>query len=64
VQEAAALLAAHPGRARLIAGGTDLMPNMKHGLFTPEHLIALRRSRSCTASRSATASSSSARPRR
>jgi 4-hydroxybenzoyl-CoA reductase subunit beta len=42
VQEAAALLAAHPGRARVIAGGTDLMPNMKHGLFTPEHVIALR----------------------
>jgi 4-hydroxybenzoyl-CoA reductase subunit beta len=42
VQEAAALLAAHPGRARLIAGGTDLMPNMKHGLFTPQHVIALR----------------------
>jgi 4-hydroxybenzoyl-CoA reductase subunit beta len=42
VSEAAALLAAHPGRARLIAGGTDLMPNMKHGLFTPEHVIALR----------------------
>jgi 4-hydroxybenzoyl-CoA reductase subunit beta len=40
--EAAALLAAHPGRARLIAGGTDLMPNMKHGLFTPAHVIALR----------------------
>jgi 4-hydroxybenzoyl-CoA reductase subunit beta len=42
VAEAAQLLAAHPGRARLIAGGTDLMPNMKHGLFTPEHVIALR----------------------
>src|SRR5690606_11308642 len=35
VREAAALLAAHPGRARVIAGGTDLVPNMKHGLFTP-----------------------------
>jgi 4-hydroxybenzoyl-CoA reductase subunit beta len=42
VAEAAALLAAHPGRARLIAGGTDLMPNMKHGLFTPDHVIALK----------------------
>lgn len=42
IEEAAALLAAHPGRARLIAGGTDLMPNMKHGLFAPEHVIALR----------------------
>jgi 4-hydroxybenzoyl-CoA reductase subunit beta len=42
VAEAARLLAAHPGRARLIAGGTDLMPNMKHGLYTPEHVIALK----------------------
>jgi 4-hydroxybenzoyl-CoA reductase subunit beta len=42
VGEAARLLAAHPGKARLIAGGTDLMPNMKHGLFTPGHVIALK----------------------
>jgi 4-hydroxybenzoyl-CoA reductase subunit beta len=42
IAEAARLLAEHPGRARLIAGGTDLMPNMKHGLFTPDHVIALR----------------------
>ncbi|MEO5510018.1 MAG: FAD binding domain-containing protein [Longimicrobiales bacterium] len=40
--EAADLLASAPGRAMLIAGGTDLMPNMKHGLFTPEKVIALR----------------------
>src|SRR5688572_5166806 len=26
----------------VIAGGTDLMPNMKHGLFTPAHVIALK----------------------
>ncbi|HEX2167017.1 MAG TPA: FAD binding domain-containing protein [Longimicrobiales bacterium] len=45
VAEAAHLLASHPGRARLIAGGTDLMPNMKHGLFTPQHLIALKQIR-------------------
>ena len=25
-----------------IAGGTDLVPNMKHRLFTPPHLVALR----------------------
>lgn len=25
-----------------IAGGTDVMPNMKHRLFTPNHLIGLR----------------------
>ena len=42
VAEAARLLAANPGRARLIAGGTDLVPNMKHGLVTPSHVIALK----------------------
>ncbi len=26
-----------------IAGGTDLVPNMKHKLFTPGHLVALKR---------------------
>ena len=25
-----------------MAGGTDLIPNMKHRLFTPEHLVGLR----------------------
>src|SRR4051812_20669159 len=40
--EAAEILAASPGRAMLISGGTDLMPNMKHGVFTPEHVIALK----------------------
>jgi 4-hydroxybenzoyl-CoA reductase subunit beta len=40
--EAASLLAAAPGRAMLISGGTDLMPNMKHGLFTPAKVIALK----------------------
>jgi 4-hydroxybenzoyl-CoA reductase subunit beta len=28
-----------------IAGGTDLVPNMKHGLFTPAHVVALRQIR-------------------
>jgi 4-hydroxybenzoyl-CoA reductase subunit beta len=42
LDEAARLLTAHPGRAMVIAGGTDLMPNMKHGLFTPQHVIALK----------------------
>ena len=37
------LLAAHPEDAMLIAGGTDVMPNMKHRLFTPNHLIGVRR---------------------
>ncbi len=41
VLEALELLQKHPGRAKLIAGGTDLVPNMKHRLFTPEHVVAL-----------------------
>ena len=36
------LLAAHREDAMLIAGGTDVMPNMKHRLFTPNHLIGVR----------------------
>jgi len=35
-----ALLRAKPG-ARIIAGGTDLLPNLKHHLETPETLISL-----------------------
>src|SRR5688500_4574640 len=42
VAEAAELLARHPEDAMLIAGGTDVMPNMKHRLFTPNHLIGLK----------------------
>lgn len=34
-------LAASPG-ARILAGGTDLLPSMKHRLFTPECLVSLR----------------------
>src|SRR4051812_23588328 len=41
VAEAVALLGAHGAKAKLIAGGTDLVPNMKHRLFTPEHVIGL-----------------------
>ena len=42
VAEAVEVLGAHAGDAMLIAGGTDLLPNMKHGLFTPGHLVALK----------------------
>jgi len=30
------------GDAMVLAGGTDLIPNMKHRLFTPSHVVALR----------------------
>ncbi len=40
VVAAASLLAAEPG-ARLLAGGTDLMPNLRRGIEQPPTLIAL-----------------------
>jgi 4-hydroxybenzoyl-CoA reductase subunit beta len=40
--EALELKARHGDDALWIAGGTDLVPNMKHGLFAPAHLIALK----------------------
>ena len=42
VADAVGLLAEHGADALPIAGGTDLVPNMKHGLFTPGHLVSLR----------------------
>lgn len=42
VDEAVALLGEHGPDAMLVAGGTDLIPNMKHRLFTPGHLVALK----------------------
>jgi 4-hydroxybenzoyl-CoA reductase subunit beta len=43
LEEALALLAEHGERAMILAGGTDLLPNMKHRLFEPEVLVALGR---------------------
>jgi 4-hydroxybenzoyl-CoA reductase subunit beta len=42
ISEALELLARHPEDGMLIAGGTDVMPNMKHRLFTPNVLIGIR----------------------
>ncbi len=42
VADALSLLSQHDGNVMPIAGGTDLVPNMKHGLFTPGHLVSLR----------------------
>jgi len=41
LDEAVGLLVEYGEAAMLIAGGTDLVPNMKHGLFEPEVLVAL-----------------------
>ena len=42
VTEAVELMGEHAGRAMYVAGGTDLVPNMKHRLFEPGHLVALK----------------------
>lgn len=42
LREAIALLEANPS-AMIVAGGTDLVPNMKHELFTPPLLVSLAR---------------------
>jgi 4-hydroxybenzoyl-CoA reductase subunit beta len=42
LDEALDLLDVHGDDAMPIAGGTDLVPNMKHRLFTPGHLVSLR----------------------
>ncbi len=42
VANAVDLMGTYGEKAMFIAGGTDLMPNMKHRLFEPEHLVALK----------------------
>ena len=42
VADAVSLLGLYGEAAMPVAGGTDLIPNMKHRLFTPEHLVALK----------------------
>lgn len=42
LDEALRILTENPGAAMPIAGGTDLVPNMKHALFTPKRLVALK----------------------
>lgn len=43
VADAVALLSAHEGEAMIVAGGTDLLPNLKHRLFEPKLLVSLER---------------------
>ena len=41
VDEVVSLFAEHGEKAMVVAGGTDLVPNMKHRLFEPEVVISL-----------------------
>jgi 4-hydroxybenzoyl-CoA reductase subunit beta len=41
LEDALSLLALHGAEAAVIAGGTDLLPNMKHGLTAPRHVVSL-----------------------
>lgn len=41
--ELAALLHHVDNRTKFMAGGTDLLPNLKHGLYDVAHIISLRR---------------------
>ena len=43
LHEALDLLASLGPSARIIAGGTDVLPNMKQGLFDPEHVVSIAR---------------------
>ncbi|MEX2467350.1 MAG: FAD binding domain-containing protein [Gemmatimonadota bacterium] len=42
VAQALELMGEHAGRAMYVSGGTDVVPNLKHRLFEPDHLIALK----------------------
>jgi carbon-monoxide dehydrogenase medium subunit len=42
IEEACSLLSQHGDKARLIAGGTDLLIIMKHKEVTPEYLVGLK----------------------
>lgn len=42
VEEACSLLQEHRGKAKVMAGGTDLLPRMKQRRIVPQYLIGLR----------------------
>ncbi|MFZ5918821.1 MAG: FAD binding domain-containing protein [Chloroflexota bacterium] len=43
IEEALVSLVAHDGRARLIAGGTDVMPDLRRGRIRPDCLVDITR---------------------
>jgi 4-hydroxybenzoyl-CoA reductase subunit beta len=42
VEEAVELLTQHDGNAQLVAGGTDLIPSLRQGLFAPGYVVDIR----------------------
>ena len=42
LDEAFELLSQYGDSARIVAGGTDILPNIKHGLHAPEVLVNLK----------------------
>jgi 4-hydroxybenzoyl-CoA reductase subunit beta len=42
VKEALAFLSEHNGQAKIVAGGTDLLPSLKQRLFEPQYLIDIK----------------------
>ena len=43
LDEALSLLNDYQEQIRIVAGGTDLIPNLKHGLYDETHLMSLHR---------------------
>ena len=43
LEEAVQVLAKHEGRARVIAGGTDVMPDIREGKIAPRLLVDVTR---------------------
>jgi 4-hydroxybenzoyl-CoA reductase subunit beta len=43
VKDALKLLDQHADHIRILAGGTDMLPNLKHGLYDETHLLSLHR---------------------
>lgn len=41
LEEACALFAEHGEQAKILAGGTDLLPNLKHEIYDVDHVISL-----------------------
>ncbi len=41
LKEACALFAEHGAAAKILAGGTDLLPNLKHEIYDVDHVISL-----------------------